>query len=89
MFIDLTPHGSWLLSRRRRGWRKHGATGLCKHAIELRSGGLVEFRFAFQAQQTDAFEQTHCAASVGIGRTFGGFERDLHMALGGQGNYSA
>jgi len=53
-------------------------------AEHFAGGGLVEAGFRFQAEDTQAFEQAQGAEGVAVGGVFGGFKRDLDVALRGE-----
>ena len=53
-------------------------------AEEFGGGGLVDFRLLLHAQDADGFQHAQGAHGIGLGRVFGHFEADLHVALGGQ-----
>jgi hypothetical protein len=45
---------------------------------------LIESGFFLQPQQADSLQNAHSPQSIHVSRVLGSFERDLHMALGGQ-----
>ena len=57
---------------------------LLRHAVKLRGRRLIKPDFVFDPKDADGFEQAQRAERVGIRRVFGRFERDPHMALGGE-----
>src|ERR1700688_2564958 len=85
--VDRNPVGINLSCAIGRTWVKRRGLPL-RHLLDLaehlRSRGLVELRFLLHPQNPDGFQDPQGSEGIGIGRVFGGFERDRHMALSGK-----
>ena len=53
-------------------------------AVEFAGRCLVELCFLFQTEDAYGFQKSQWPDTIGICGVFRGFERDLHMALGGE-----